>query len=106
MCHFFFLQKRYRIFFSLNFLAIAEAPSIPKFFFKTIIFQRFLFEGITLQNVPGLVALLRDGEKVEELLKLSPEQILLRWVNFQLERAGCDKRVNNFSSVSLRVCLK
>ncbi len=47
--------------------------------------------------MPGLVALLRDGENVEELLKLSPEQILLRWVNFQLERAGTDTRVNNFS---------
>ena len=60
--------------------------------------QRFLFDGITLQNVPGLVALLKDGETVEALLKLSPEQILLRWVNFQLERAGTDKRVNNFSA--------
>ena len=61
------------------------------------IIARFLFEGITLQNVPGLLALLKDGESVDEFLKLSPEQILLRWVNFQLERAGCDKRLNNFS---------
>ena len=50
------------------------------------LFQRFLFDGITLQNVPGLVSLLREGESAEELLKLSPEQILIRWVNFQLER--------------------
>ena len=43
---------------------------------------------ITISNVPGLVNLLRDGEKLEDLLKLSPEQILLRWVNHQLEKVG------------------
>ena len=52
------------------------------------IIARFLFDGITLQNVPGLVALLRDGETIEDMLKMSPEQILLRWVNFQLERVS------------------
>ncbi|TRY80405.1 hypothetical protein TCAL_07747 [Tigriopus californicus] len=60
------------------------------------IIARFLFDGITLQNVPSLLCLLRDGESHEDLMKLSPEQILLRWVNFQLERAGTDKRVVNF----------
>jgi hypothetical protein len=45
-----------------------------------------LFDGITLQSVPGLMALLQEGESVEELMRLSPEQILLRWMNFQLER--------------------
>ncbi|XP_040566376.1 fimbrin isoform X2 [Lepeophtheirus salmonis] len=62
------------------------------------IIKHFLFEGITLQHVPGLLALCREGESAEELLKMSPEQILLRWVNFHLERAGSDKRVNNFSN--------
>ena len=50
------------------------------------IFQRFLFRNINLEQVPGLVALLRDGERIEDLLKMSPEAILLRWVNFQLEK--------------------
>lgn len=31
-------------------------------------------------------------------MKLSPEAILLRWVNHQLERAGAPKRINNFTS--------
>ncbi|KAJ8937165.1 hypothetical protein NQ318_009367 [Aromia moschata] len=30
--------------------------------------------------------------------KLSPEAILLRWVNYHLERAGTHRRVNNFQS--------
>ena len=50
--------------------------------------QLGLFNQITLEQCPGLAVLLDSGEKVEELMKLSPEAILLRWVNHQLERAG------------------
>lgn len=45
----------------------------------------------------ALIALLRDGESLEDLMKLSPEELLLRWVNYHLEEAGCGK-INNFSS--------
>lgn len=45
----------------------------------------------------ALIALLRDGESLEDLLKLSPEELLLRWANYHLEQAGAPK-VNNFSS--------
>uniref|UniRef100_A0A8C5EZC2 Calponin-homology (CH) domain-containing protein n=1 Tax=Gouania willdenowi TaxID=441366 RepID=A0A8C5EZC2_GOUWI len=45
----------------------------------------------------ALVALLRDGESLEDLMKLSPEELLLRWANYHLENAGCPK-INNFSS--------
>lgn len=45
----------------------------------------------------ALVALLRDGESLEDLMKLSPEELLLRWANYHLEEAGCSK-INNFSS--------
>lgn len=45
----------------------------------------------------ALIALLRDGESLEDLMKLSPEELLLRWVNYHLEDAGCPK-INNFSS--------
>lgn len=38
-----------------------------------------LFSHITLESCPGLAGLLFDGEKLEDLMKLSPEQILLRW---------------------------
>jgi len=37
-----------------------------------------------------------EGEDPSVLLKLSPEQLLLRWVNYQLEQAGCDRRITNF----------
>ncbi|XP_059644348.1 fimbrin-2-like [Cornus florida] len=35
---------------------------------------------------------------VEELMSLPPEKILLRWMNFQLKKAGFKKTVSNFSS--------
>lgn len=51
-------------------------------------FQIGLFNQITLENCPGLPTLLMDGEHIEDLMKLSPEAILLRWVNHHLQRAG------------------
>lgn len=56
-----------------------------------------LFNQITLDQCPGLAILLEGGEKIEDLMKLSPEAILLRWVNHQLERAGVPRRINNFT---------
>ncbi|XP_012264613.1 plastin-2 isoform X2 [Athalia rosae] len=57
-----------------------------------------LFNQITLENCPGLTTLLQDGERIEDLLKLSPEAILLRWVNHHLQKAGVSRRCNNFQS--------
>lgn len=55
-----------------------------------------LFSHITLDHCPGLAGLLYEGERLEDLMKLSPEQILLRWVNHHLERAGVQRRCTNF----------
>merc|ERR1712159_618413 len=44
-----------------------------------------LFVNISLQANPYLARLLEDGETMEDLLKLSQEQLLLRWVNYQLK---------------------
>ncbi|CAF1372267.1 unnamed protein product [Adineta steineri] len=57
-----------------------------------------LTSEINLKHVPGLILLLRDGETVEDLLKLSPEELLLRWFNYQLQRSQYKgKAVSNFS---------
>ncbi|XP_069826255.1 plastin-2 [Dendropsophus ebraccatus] len=56
-----------------------------------------LFADIELSRNEALIALLRDGESLEDLMKLSPEELLLRWANYHLENAGCSK-INNFSS--------
>ena len=44
-----------------------------------------------------MVALLSDDESLNDLMALPPEDILLRWFNYQLEQAGCGRRVENFS---------
>ena len=50
------------------------------------IFQKQLFEGINVQELPSLAALLRDGEDINDLLRMAPTEILMRWVNHQLEK--------------------
>lgn len=57
-----------------------------------------LLANINLKNHPYLIRLLEPGETLEDLLKLSPEQILLRWFNYHLKNAGHPRRVNNFTS--------
>jgi len=57
-----------------------------------------LFNQISLEQCPGLANLLMSGEKIEDLMKLSPESMLLRWVNHQLERAGIPRRIGNFTT--------
>lgn len=57
-----------------------------------------LFREIDLHHVPGLFRLLKEGETLDDLRRLSPEQILIRWVNYHLTNAGVDRRLNNFTT--------
>lgn len=56
-----------------------------------------LLSNIDLHNHPGLAALLLEGESLEEFMKLSPEQILIRWVNYHLARSSCNRQIGNFT---------
>jgi len=58
--------------------------------------KMYLFKQISITTVPGLINLLQEGEDIEELMKLSPEQLLVRWVNHQLEKAGSTRTIRNF----------
>lgn len=63
------------------------------------IIQIGLFSEINLAHHPGLVLLLRDGETKEDLLKLTKEELLLRWMNYHLDRSDYKgKEIKNFSS--------
>ncbi|XP_013406990.1 plastin-2 [Lingula anatina] len=57
-----------------------------------------LLSDINLQNFPGLVLLLEEDETIEDLMKLSPEAILIRWVNYHLRNANCGRQISNFTS--------
>ncbi|NXV77145.1 PLSI protein, partial [Atlantisia rogersi] len=55
-----------------------------------------LFADIEISRNEALIALLNEGEELDQLMKLSPEELLLRWVNYHLVNAGWQK-INNFS---------
>jgi hypothetical protein len=57
-----------------------------------------LLGQISLNNVPELVLLLEDEETLADFLKLPAELILLRWLNYHLDRAGSSRRVKNFGT--------
>ncbi|PWO00777.1 hypothetical protein FA09DRAFT_344892 [Tilletiopsis washingtonensis] len=61
------------------------------------IIRRGLLSKIDLKNHPELYRLLDEDETLDEFLRLPPDQILLRWVNYHLKAAGWARRVNNFS---------
>jgi hypothetical protein len=56
-----------------------------------------LMKSITLTEHPELYRLLKPGETLADFLKLSPEQILLRWLNYHLEKAGSSRTATNFT---------
>ena len=56
-----------------------------------------VMRNIQLKHHPELIRLLNPGEQLSDLLKLSPEQLLLRWFNYHLKQAGYDKPIKNFS---------
>lgn len=46
---------------------------------------------------PNLAALLLEGESLEDFMRLTPEEILIRWVNFHLARSPCGRQISNFT---------
>ncbi|MBN3275524.1 PLSI protein, partial [Polyodon spathula] len=56
-----------------------------------------LFSHIEISRNEALITLLEEGEDLEDLMKLSPEELLLRWVNYHLTNAGWQK-IGNFSN--------
>jgi len=56
-----------------------------------------LLNSINLKNHPELIRLLEEGEELSDLLKLPPDQLLLRWFNYHLKKAG-HKKINNLAS--------
>ncbi|KAK1162577.1 plastin-1-like [Acipenser oxyrinchus oxyrinchus] len=56
-----------------------------------------LFAHIEISRNEALITLLEEGEDLEDLMKLSPEELLLRWVNYHLTNAGWQK-IGNFSN--------
>jgi hypothetical protein len=57
-----------------------------------------LLKKISLKDCPEIMRLAEEGETLQDLMKLPPEAILIRWLNFHLKKNGCEKKVNNLGS--------
>lgn len=55
-----------------------------------------LFADIEISRNEALIALLDESEELDHLMSMSPEDLLLRWVNYHLKAAGW-KQIRNFS---------
>ncbi|EKD13781.1 uncharacterized protein L3040_005602 [Drepanopeziza brunnea f. sp. 'multigermtubi'] len=62
------------------------------------VIRRGLLGKIDIKLHPELYRLLDEDETLEQFLRLPPEQILLRWVNYHLKAAKWPRSVANFSS--------
>eukprot|EP01083_Nonionella_stella_P005287 15291_1 len=57
-----------------------------------------LLGSVNLKSHPELIALVNDGEDMNDLLGLPPEELLKRWVNYHMEKQEYPKRIKNFTS--------
>ncbi len=59
------------------------------------IIRLYLTQSIDLKHCPEIMRLADEGEELSDLMKLGPETILIRWINFHLKKEGIDRRVHN-----------
>ncbi|KAF8154148.1 calponin homology domain-containing protein [Crassisporium funariophilum] len=92
-----FLKKHLRL--ALNSLVVCATYLVQCFGHVTILWKwaRGLLAQVDIKLHPELYRLCEDGETIDDLLRLTPDQILLRWFNYHLKAAGWQRRVNNFS---------
>jgi plastin-1 len=55
----------------------------------------YVTKSIELKDTPEIMRLAEDGEDLKMLSKLSPEVILIRWVNFHLKATNQERRITN-----------
>ncbi|EFC46337.1 predicted protein [Naegleria gruberi] len=62
------------------------------------VLKRCLTKDISIKHHPELVLLLKEGESLESFIKLPTEEILMRWVNYHMDKSGSSRKITNFSS--------
>lgn len=55
----------------------------------------FFLDQVNIQTHPELIKLAHQDESIVDLMQLSSETILLRWVNFHLSRANAPRQIQN-----------
>ena len=67
----------------------------------TVIWQAVLLfqtKTIKLEDCEEIFRLLKDGEEVSDLLKLTGTEILIRWINYHLKEAGQERQIKNLGA--------
>lgn len=59
------------------------------------VMRLYLTKSIDLKQCPEIMRLAEEGEQLQDLLKLPPETILIRWINYHLRKQKIDRKVNN-----------
>ena len=59
------------------------------------VIKQIAVQNIQLKECPEIMRLAEEGETLEDLMKLPPETILIRWVNFHLAKNGQSRRIKN-----------
>uniref|UniRef100_A0A1I7TZ18 Calponin-homology (CH) domain-containing protein n=1 Tax=Caenorhabditis tropicalis TaxID=1561998 RepID=A0A1I7TZ18_9PELO len=77
-------------------MAAGTPHLVLAFLFKLI--KKVLLAPINLNMCRGLQNLLQDEESLADLQRISPEDLLIRWVNYQMSQAGCHRKISNFSA--------
>lgn len=62
------------------------------------VIRRGLLGNIDIKLHPELYRLCEEGETIEDLLRLTPDQLLLRWFNYHLKQAGWHRRYDFHTS--------
>jgi plastin-1 len=90
-------------------LNLKKTPQLVEIFDDSRVYTTFyhvlLFTScICVEHLPFILNII--VQDIDEILSLSPEKLLLQWMNYHLKRAGYNKTVNNFSSdVKVRAAL-
>ena len=61
------------------------------------ILRQIVFKRIGVAEFPQIIRFLQPHEEVRDILRLGPDDILKRWVNYHLKEMGLKERLINFS---------
>lgn len=61
-----------------------------------------LLEKISIKSNPGIILLAEEGESAKDIMQLSGEKILVRWIRYELAQAGQTIQVKEISSSELK----
>lgn len=55
-----------------------------------------LLQSVDMDSHPELIRLMEKGEALSTMVNLGPENLLMRWINYHLRRAGSTRKIVNF----------